>query len=629
MPPYTQSNFRQLNQSNVAALQYATAIASAYRRFSFLVDPDFATQNEPEAWQKIRRDADIAHAIMKRRQAVAGLSWHHEPVEDDDADKMAAQLMDFLIGHVRRFHFARYNLAEAIFRGSSWAFMEGERQPVQVPGDRFRSWWTPRNLRHVDRFRFRLIRTDDGKGPITTRWQFFSIQTHLWHDMAEKDLRFFIRHDFEQSEDTLGYGRGLLNSIYYFWRAKEIVLSQALNGIERFSNGIVTAKINGLRAGSTERNNDDLVDEWIEELNKQRTQHVLVHDKEDEIQIHDWPATGASMLWETYDRLQQGIDRLILTSQLPTGGGSDVGSLARGKVEAEEMEATFQSDRQALAETLDGSLSLCTWRRNIGIIREFFAERGLPMPNRPRFKISQRKIDDPASNADILIKARQAGIPVLLKEAYEKLGLTQPRPEDEIIVPGQPQTGSPFEPGQRELPFSSPVMRMRDYMAGSPSGVSRYIDMDREARDEVLRERRIERQEMAMERRMIMAALMKEAPTQPPSMTFQLPKEVNVPAPIVNVHVPEQPAPVVNVAAPEVTVKSPDVIVNVPDQKPPDVIVRPIIHVPPVTVPPISVPASKVDVEVKLPEPKQVKGIEIARDADGKLKARIIRDKGE
>jgi len=453
-------NFGQLTSANTAGIQYVWTVAAAYRRFAWLIDPDFATQNEPEAWNKIRRDADIAHAIMKRRQAVAGLHWNHEPVEDNDEDKIAAQLMDFLVGRIRRFHFSRYNLAEAIFRGSSWAFIDGDRQPLVYPGDRVRTWWAPNKLRHVDRFRFRLVREDTyEENEIETRWEFFSIKRQEWIPLERPDL--FVRHDFEQTEDTLGYGHGLLQSIYYFWRAKEIVLSQALNGIERFANGTATVAVDGLRAGSTDRNNDEIVDEWIDEYTKQRTQHILVHDKRDEVRMLDWPATGAQMIWETYDRLQQGLDRLILTSTLPTGGGTEKGSLARSSTEEEQMEATFQADRQGMSETIDGSVSSLVWMRNLGIIRAFFAERGMRMPNRPHFKISQQKINDPKTNVDVLERASRIGLPMLLKQIYTKLDLTQPAPDDEVLEPATPATPG-LSPGFGDLFRGRRVVRFRD-----------------------------------------------------------------------------------------------------------------------------------------------------------------------
>ena len=46
-----------LVRANNAGLQYTLTLAAAYRRFIWLTDPDFATQNEQEAWNKVRRDA--------------------------------------------------------------------------------------------------------------------------------------------------------------------------------------------------------------------------------------------------------------------------------------------------------------------------------------------------------------------------------------------------------------------------------------------------------------------------------------------------------------------------------------------------------------------------------------------
>ena len=125
----------QLTRANNTRQHYVRTLASAYRRFSFLNDPDYAIQNESDAWNKIRRDPDIAHAIQKRRNSVAGLRWKYSPPSDEQQDKMAAEIMTELTDETKRFHRARFNLADGIFRGDAWAYIVGRRKPFQITGD--------------------------------------------------------------------------------------------------------------------------------------------------------------------------------------------------------------------------------------------------------------------------------------------------------------------------------------------------------------------------------------------------------------------------------------------------------------------------------------------------------------
>ena len=414
----------QLNRSNLAGQKYVWDLVSAYRRFIHVIDPDYAIQNEPEAWIKVRRDADIAAAIQKRRQAVAGLDWGFVPPTDEDQDKFAAEFMTYLFQHIRRFHWSRYNMAEAEFRGSSYAYIEGRRMHRVMPGEKVpRLMWVPTGLPHVDRYRWRIVRVDDTDEP--------NIRT--------------VCHAFEQTEDTLGYGRGLLQSIYFWWRAKEVLMSQGLAGVERWAQGFLTVGVDGLRPGSVDRNNDAIVDEWLEQVNKQRTDHAFVHDSRDKIQVHDWPATGAQQVNVLMNMIQGSLDRLILSSRLPTGGGDgNVGSLSRAVVEQSEMEATFESGRLALSETLDDSVGRLTWSRNHIIIREMLRERGLPMANRPKFSIFQRRLNNPEMNTRNAVALMAAGVPLKAQEIYEKTEWEQPAEDDDIIV-GSPSQGS--QPG--------------------------------------------------------------------------------------------------------------------------------------------------------------------------------------
>ncbi len=445
------TNVSTLNLSNQASSIYTNSLAAAYQRWSWISDPDIATQNEPLAWEKVRRDASIAHAIQRRRHAAAGLDWQILPASDEEQDERAAEIMTDLITGIRRFSQARYNLTEAIFRGSSWAYIEGDRRRLRLQSDnKIRKWWTPLELKHVDRYRFRIVR--DWETPdedIRTHWEIFNVARHEW--LRLENPEWFVRSEFESTESSLGYGRGLLNAIYFWWRAKEVTFTLGLSGIERWCNGMLQVSVDGLRAGSIDRTNDDIVDEWIAQLQKNRTEHILVSDKNDEIKVHAGPSQGWQQIMDMLHYIDGSVTQLILSSLLPTGGGDGSGSYARAEVESDTAESIFQSDRRSLSEDIQASLIRQVWRLNQIQIRSVLADEGLPVTARePVFRIHQNRNRDPQAEIQVITQALANNIPLLRTEVYERIGYTMPTDDgsaDVIEAPAQ----MPSMPG---MPFS-------------------------------------------------------------------------------------------------------------------------------------------------------------------------------
>ena len=74
----------------------------------------------------------------------------------------------------------------------------------------------------------------------------------------------------------------------------------------------------------------------------------------------------------------------------------------------------------------------------------------------------QRKVNNPELNARIIQIALGSGIPIKTQQAYELLEFEQPADDDDVIVgrPGLPIGGNTQLP---ELPFTSKVMKMREW----------------------------------------------------------------------------------------------------------------------------------------------------------------------
>jgi len=234
-----------------------------------------------------------------------------------------------------------------------------------------------------------------------------------------------------------------------------------LHGLERWAQGILAAAVDGAREGSTGRTNDEVADEWIDQLNKHRSQHVLVHDKRDEISVHTGGGEGHQIVMEFIRYLDNAVTQLILSSVLPTGGEKGTGSYNQAQEEAEQMETRVQADRQQLSEDIQDSLVRLVWERNIPTLKKAMKDRGLELPSRmPRFLIVNQKAQDPQANVGVITAALGIGVPLVKTEVYERLGFRQPTDDDEVIsgaqdLPGGAGGGMPGGlegPAEEELP---------------------------------------------------------------------------------------------------------------------------------------------------------------------------------
>ena len=255
-----------------------------------------------------------------------------------------------------------------------------------------------------------------------------------WELLSIKEQNNFTRNTHENVESSLGYGRGLLNEIYYFWWAISIVWEQYLAGIERWAQGLGIIKLDGIRDASSGKTNDSLADDYLETFEKTKSRHYVVMDKDDDYDLRDMPGTGHTAASEALDRLYNGVVQLVLGAVLPTGGGDDVGSNARAVTEAETSDSIFMFDRAVLSESLNCGVVRQTWRLNRLNIRELLKGMDLPMAKTPIYKITNEKFEDPVANSRILSALR--GLPIKLKETevMEKIGYSPVTPEDQDII---------------------------------------------------------------------------------------------------------------------------------------------------------------------------------------------------
>lgn len=428
----------QFSSESISAYQqYVQRLTDALKRRDWVADPDFALATDRQIYRKVMRDPVSAHAIYMRRHLVAGPDWKIEPASETDDDERAAGIVDDLLKNLRGFGDARSRLADSIFRGSAYAFIEGARAHRTVDGV-LGSWWAPTRLKDVDRRRFRRAQTAlaGGAQASTTEWQFWSIEREDWEPLEHPE--WFVRCVFQDTEDSLGYGRGLLETLTYYQAAKSRVLQDYLAAGERSGQGFVTLGIESMRGdngrpnGGTDRSADDVAEAWLTSFAKHRSRHGFVHDARDEVKVHTGFGEGHQLLKNLIDYLDAAQTMAVLGSTMPTQATTG-GSFAMASVQADSTEALVMADRIRLGEELTDCLIGLMWRLN----RQQLADAGLAAARMPRLTIVNKTVEDPRESAQVIATALASGIPLRKDEVYRQLGFSVPVEGDDVIEPGQ------------------------------------------------------------------------------------------------------------------------------------------------------------------------------------------------
>lgn len=418
--------------------RYPQDLSSVYGTLR-IYDPSYALSRDPDIDDKILLDDVIAAGVAARKHRVAARTWTIEPAQDDPLNKRAASIVEAALKRIHQFGHARFNLADAVIKGRAYGYVNGRYQVERFGDGKPRMWWVPVGIEDIDRRRFRRM-SRNVKGELSTWWEAWDIGTRRWNAIHADAERALIRHVYDDDESNLGYGRGLMDSLYFTWRAKRVALEEGLNGLARWAQGLVIVSIDSLRDASTGKTNDALITGAIEQINKHRSKHVLVKGKEDEIEVVSGGMEGHQIVMDLIAYFDSCVTRLLMGSLLPTGGGSNVGSNARAEVEDDASEALIQFDRTLLDDTLTRDLVTPVWDLN----RDNFSALGLFDAERPRFNTTQERMADPKVSSEVISTLLAAGVSLKREEVYEKTGFSVPGDDDDVIEGRAAPVASPF-----------------------------------------------------------------------------------------------------------------------------------------------------------------------------------------
>lgn len=438
---------------------YTWALAANYVEGIRIFDPSPALASDPDIYTKIRRDSVCAGAINTRVHAIAARTWRLVPASDDPADKRLAQILEHLIRQVPRFTEARRLLAEADIIGCRYAAITGDVRQVRLPGETApRSMWVPGRLIDVDRRRFRAIATKADDGTVAVRWEVFSIADKRWTPVLHPER--YVKHLVYDAEETLGYGRGLIEALHDDLYAKTVAKKEGLQGLKRWAQGLLTAKVSGGRDAQTGLPNIALLRAWSDELDRMQGETSIAHDADDEIEVHSGPTGGHEIVAWTVAYFDTCMRCLILGSELPTAtpGGGATGSFALGKVQATTSESLIQGSQEMIDDTF--TCDFVPFVRKVN--QPILASMGLGAAQNPRFETVNERVKDPVQRSDTIVKMLNAGVDLLEEEVYAEIGFTPPQPGDRIVKARGPMLpfgadpngfgggGNPQRPDDRE-----------------------------------------------------------------------------------------------------------------------------------------------------------------------------------
>lgn len=423
----------ELRSRNQSQNQWVAAYSSNWHDGIPVFDPSLWLLRDPDAEEKMLRDADIAHAVGFRRHLIAGQRWSCRPCDEESEEAVrAAEVAETLLRNIKHFSSARVALARAFFSGARFARIIGEPRILSLGDGKPRVWWVPTMLQDQDKRMYRPVADSDGV-TVTAHWERWDVAKMQWVTQTIEESIHTIRHVYQDDQSTLGHGRALREALGWWWYNKTHVLHESVQAAEKHGQGILKAKINGLRSGTSEEDNEKRIQTWLRRLEEMRGRHVIVHDDQDDIEVVSQSGTGWNLLKELRDEARTSVATLVLGANMNTQA-SEGGSYALAEVHENATEALIQFDRSTLEETLTDDLIGCLWFRNHANLVELGLDR-----LSPQFDLTQEKRQDPVERATTAVSLSGIGVALSLDDVLDQTGFRRPKDDEEQIKPRAPE----------------------------------------------------------------------------------------------------------------------------------------------------------------------------------------------
>ena len=473
---------------------YDYALSSAFRS-AWVYDPSYALHREPDIWEMVRNDANTSSSIDRSSRAIIR-PWRVEAFDGsrDITDRQMAQVMQDAFKHIDRFNARRRRISEARLLGRTYAVSLWRQRRLQLGGLPEADWWIPTQLVDVDRRRFHWVVDWDATRQNKTgiHLEMYDTDTGMWKPVPQQLRDCLIENIYNDTEDRVGYGRGMLEAIYFAHYMKTVTFEKISQGIDRWANGIWIGKIDGLRAASEEKTNEDLRLGMEAVLQDMRSNNQAVIENVDDIKVIETSGTGHQISMDFLHYLDDSVERLLNGSLRPSGHGSDkTGARAQAETESDTSEEFYQDDREDNDAIIQRDLGGSFLRYN----RQTIEEVGLGKARIPIFTSEQIKKQDPERALAAITQAIQF-VPVGVKEIYEKGEISRPLPDEEVVGPlgagggmgmGDPGMGGApgmGQPGMGQPEVGMPGMGDQGGMGGGGDALTQGQQVEMEHTDD-------------------------------------------------------------------------------------------------------------------------------------------------
>lgn len=442
---------------NTQDLLYGYMLSTRYAS-PWVYEPSNASQQEPDLWEVLRNDDDIETALETRRSNLIR-PWSVRPnphVGSKGIDKSVAEssrriaaITGEALSGISRFDAARRILSDAYVIGRRYAEIIYEERRESIDGLPEMDWLMPVALKDVDRRRFHWV-TDWSEGNGIRRktgihLDMFDTNLHQWMPMAPDLRRRFVEYVWEDTEDRLGYGRGKQEALFFLHWFKTNSIKKLMEGIDRFANGVLKGHLDSLRAASPDMDNATLAANMKLTLQKMRTEHVIVLQENDDVDVMDAPGTGMAVNMDAIRYFAEKVHRLLNGSVRQAGhsvGGT--GAKAAAETESDTAESFYQFPREDLDEVINRDLVGSFIYFNAGN----FQALGLGNARKPKFSTEQVKRQNPLERVQVL---NQSKVPISVAHYYEAIDAPVPEPDEDVVEAASPEApGFGFGPKETE-----------------------------------------------------------------------------------------------------------------------------------------------------------------------------------
>jgi hypothetical protein len=398
-------------------------------------EKDFGYMQDQNIMEKLRLDPRYRGVEETLLAEVAGVSWS---LSNHSGNNSHVKYYEWMLNQINGFSESRINMARAVVEGMACLRIEGMFQYTTIPGDtERRRWWIPKKLRFIPPGRIRRSLHYDKNRKPWWRWNIFDPYINRWLPITDETK--YIWSSYRATEENIGYGNGLAQSIYNMMKLKVVLLELLSAGAERWVDSWIIVKLTDTMKQTSDLYKDGAIQDLLKNITQMRAHGVLaVQDADIELSPPGQSNTGQILL-DMVEKIDREITILMTATNLPTdiqSGGSYAAT--QGQLEQQSKRLLFQRN-SVVAEPLTDWLLYAIYKNNLPNWRNL----GIAGHSIPYLTISGGEVFNANERLQAFQFAIQNGIPIAEDDLRSQLKLSEIS-EGKKVVKVSPQVQGGF-----------------------------------------------------------------------------------------------------------------------------------------------------------------------------------------